>query len=301
MTDDSRHGTTIDWSPGTPGETEAGVRLRLLTSHDDFVACVALQLETWGAESADIVPASLMQAATRVGGLAVGAIADDGTLVGFVFGLSGFRNGDTVHWSHMLAVHRAARCAGIGRRLKECQSAELACRGIASVFWTFDPLQVRNAHLNLNRLGVRVLEYVVDMYGASPSPLHYGLATDRLIVMRRTSDASGASGARAPRPDAGTSIHETPILTPFPRPGDRLVDAESAAALIEIPSNLDEEFSRSPGAPAEWRVATRTHFQWAMRQGLSITALLRDPMTGRAFYVVGHDSRDTQGAGEAPA
>jgi predicted GNAT superfamily acetyltransferase len=280
MTDDSRHRIALERSPGAPGATDAGaVRLRLLTSHEDFVACVALQVETWGTSSADIVPASLMQAATRVGGLAVGAFADDDALIGFVFGLSGFRNDEAVHWSHMLAVHREARGAGIGRRLKEFQSAELERRGIGAVYWTFDPLQARNAHLNLNRLGVRVLEYVVDMYGASPSPLHYGLATDRLIVMRRTSAPPNEAHAPA-------AVRTLQILTPFPRPGDALADDDCSAALIEIPSDLEEVFARSANAAAEWRLATRTHFQWALGQSLSISGFHRDPVTGRAFYVI---------------
>lgn len=279
MTDDSGHRIALERSPGAAGATDAaGVRLRILTSHRDFVACVTLQVDTWGTTSADIVPASLMQAASRVGGLAVGAFADDDALIGFVFGLSGFRNGEAVHWSHMLAVHRDARGGGIGRRLKEFQSAELARRDIGAVYWTFDPLQARNAHLNVNRLGVRVLEYVVDMYGASPSPLHYGLATDRLIVMGRTSVSPNE--ARAP-----VVGHSLPILTPFPRPGDAVVDDDSSAALIEIPSDLEELFARSPNAAAEWRLATRNHFQWALLQGLSISAFHRDPVTGRAFYV----------------
>ena len=48
--------------------------------------------------------------------------------------------------------------------------------------WTYDPLVAVNAHLNFNRLGVVVDEYVENVYGESGSPLHKGAPTDRFIA-----------------------------------------------------------------------------------------------------------------------
>src|SRR5678815_3818175 len=103
---------------------------------------------------------------------------------------------------------------GVGRHLKEMQRAIVARRGIARLLWTFDPLQARNAHLNFNRLGVRLLDYVENMYGITQSPLHAGLATDRLVVMLT------AKGAAAERPKLNGANGALPVLTPFPRAGD---------------------------------------------------------------------------------
>src|ERR1041385_2041149 len=104
-------------------------------------------------------------------------------LVGFVFGMTGVERGRLVHWSDMLAVRPDLRDHGIGRRLKEFQRDTLLAMGVGLVYWTFDPLVARNAHLNFNRLGVRVSEYVIDMYGSdTDSALHRGLGTDRFIV-----------------------------------------------------------------------------------------------------------------------
>jgi predicted GNAT superfamily acetyltransferase len=261
-----------------------GVRLRSLASADEYRAAVALQIETWGEESADIVPASLMQVAAHIGGLAVGAFSDDDVLLGFAFSLQGLRAGERVHWSHMLAVHRDARGAGIGRRIKEWQRAELARRGVDRLFWTFDPLQARNAHLNLNRLGVQVLEYVVNMYGSSASRLHHGMETDRLIV-------SWPTGGHATEHSTAITAEPLPILTPFPRPGDQRLDVGAATtvptiALIEIPAELDEVAARSPSTATVWRAATRRHFQWALSHRCAITGLRRDPVATRAFYVI---------------
>ena len=158
------------------------VTVRSLTRIEEFRACVALQEATWG-QDGETVPVSLLVAATRVGGLALGAYDVRETLLGFVFGLAGTDAQGALHLSHMLAVRTDVRGSGIGRALKERQRAELARRGVNRIAWTFDPLQSRNAHLNINRLGARVVDYVDDMYGVTRSPLHLGMATDRLIVM----------------------------------------------------------------------------------------------------------------------
>jgi predicted GNAT superfamily acetyltransferase len=41
---------------------------------------------------------------------------------------------------------------------------------------------LKNAHFNFNRLGAIAREYRPDLYGITTSPLHRGLATDRLVA-----------------------------------------------------------------------------------------------------------------------
>jgi predicted GNAT superfamily acetyltransferase len=258
----------------------ASVVVRPLASPEEYQACVALQHDIWGDEFEEIVPASLLQVSTHVGGIAVGAFTRDMRLVGFVFGLAGVMDGAMVHWSHMLGVIEDAREMGIGRRLKIHQRTELAKRGITRMYWTFDPLQARNAHLNLNRLGVRVVDYKVNMYGVTASPLHYGLATDRLVVVSLTS-------VEPDPPRAIPSVDGAPVLTPFPQPGDwPLDDTDARVAIIEIPADFQELVAGSPEAALEWRVATRTHFQWAFRHGYRVAGFHRDRITNRSYYVI---------------
>jgi predicted GNAT superfamily acetyltransferase len=284
--------------------SDADVTFRLFASPDDARACVAVQEEIWGAKFDDYVAASLLHVATYIGGLAIGAFAPNGTMLGFVFSLVGTRGGETVHWSHMLAVREHAQGSGIGRRLKEAQRAELARRGIARVFWTFDPLQARNAHLNFNRLGVHVVDYVPNMYGVTRSPLHLGLPTDRLIVVSPThvSDSTrSVPGATLNTPTrAASSAHRSngqlPVLTPFPRPGDLALELRAprvARFLIEIPSDLQQLASKSAADAGEWRRATRDHFQWALGNNYAVAGLERDSITSRAYYVL------TDGSGGA--
>src|ERR1041385_8923741 len=164
------------------------IEIRSLDGPDELQACVDLQCETWGEGFSDVVPASILKGVQRIGGVVLGAFAPPKTLVGFVFGLTGVERGRIVHWSDMLAVRPEARNLGIGKRLKEEQRRAVRDLGADVIYWTFDPLVGRNAYLNLNRLGVRISEYVVDMYGITDSVLHGGVATDRLIVAWPTHD-----------------------------------------------------------------------------------------------------------------
>ena len=171
------------------------VTIRPLDSRGDYDACVRLQREVWGADFVDVVPATILMVSQRVGGVAAGAFDADGRLLGFVFGISGLRGGEPVHWSDMLAVRPEARGAGLGKRLKHFQRGQLLERGVRRMLWTYDPLVARNANLNLNGLGAAPVEYVVDMYGDTHSTLHAGLETDRFVVEWRLDAPRGAAAA----------------------------------------------------------------------------------------------------------
>jgi predicted GNAT superfamily acetyltransferase len=272
-------------SAGTAGHESvehAGITYRAFATAEDAAACVQLQGEIWGS-AFDRVPASLLKIAASIGGLSIGAFDASGTLVGFVFSLAGVRDGEPIHWSHMLGVREDVRGMGVGRHLKELQREEVARRGVARVLWTFDPLQARNAHLNFNRLGVRVIDYVENMYGITASPLHHGLDTDRLVVMMPTTSPNGT--ARPGWRENGA----TPILTPFPRSGDITVDLDDTvvpAVLIEIPSDLQDIIARAPDVAGTWRHATRASFLRAIEHRYEVVGLKRDLTTNRAFYAL---------------
>jgi chorismate synthase len=262
----------------------SAIVIRPLASTAEYRACVDLQREIWG-NAFDPVPGAILQIALHLGGVALGAFDDAGVLVGFVFGLTGLDNdGAVIHWSHMLAVRASLRDAGLGRRLKERQRQELLRRGIAEMYWTYDPLIAKNAHINLNILGARVVRYVPDMYGDTGSPLHHGLATDRLVVVCDT------TGPAHPAPlilDAADA--STPILTARPQPGDLNVSigAEAASRMrLEIPSEFGELLTTSPAEARAWHAATREHFQWVLSSGYAVLGLRRDELTSRSFYLL---------------
>ena len=258
------------------------VTIRRIRSNDECQACVDLQRHVWGFEQPEIVPSTLLHAVEYVGGLVAGAFDQTDTLLGFVFGISGLRDGQLAHWSHMLGVHTSARNLGLGRKLKEFQRSVLASQGITKIYWSFDPLMAKNGYFNINRLGASVVEYVQDMYGTTASPLHLGMATDRLIVC--------LDSAAPPRPPVTlTSDYGIPVLTPFPHLGDltlSLGDRRPETVLIEIPTDVLEVIEHSRTTAEIWRLAVRDHFRWVFQRGYSVEGVLRGSNADRAFYVL---------------
>jgi len=157
---------------------QSNIQIMPLTTLEHFERCVVLQIEVWGYSDGDVIPRRVFVVAQRIGGQVIGAFEDD-TLVGFAMSLPGYRDGKPYLHSHMLAVLPQYRNAGIGRRLKLAQRDDAIARGFDLMEWTFDPLEIRNAHLNIARLGVIVRRYQPDFYGPSSSPLQGGLPTDR--------------------------------------------------------------------------------------------------------------------------
>lgn len=157
------------------------ITVRKCESIEEFRACVALQKEVWNFDDVDLVPLRLFVVGQKIGGQIIGAF-DGKELVGFAFSIPGARAGHSYLHSHMLAVRDAWRNHGLGRRLKLAQRDDAVRRGFELMEWTFDPLEIKNAHLNLVRLGAIARRYSVNHYGDSSSPLQGGLPTDRLVA-----------------------------------------------------------------------------------------------------------------------
>jgi predicted GNAT superfamily acetyltransferase len=155
--------------------------IRHCDSVEEFELCVGLQKEVWGFDDIEVVPLRLFVVATKIGGQVIGAF-DDGELIGFALAIPGSRSGHPYLHSHMLAVREDHRNTGIGRRIKLAQRNDALLRGFDLIEWTFDPLEIKNAFLNLERLGAIARRYNINQYGVSNSPLWGGLPTDRLIA-----------------------------------------------------------------------------------------------------------------------
>jgi predicted GNAT superfamily acetyltransferase len=262
------------------------IDIRALATQHELLACVELQHDTWGEGFTDVVPASILKVAQRVGGVVAGAF-DGSTLVGFVFGLTGIERGKTVHWSDMLAVRPEARNLGLGRRLKEHQRKVVRELGASVIYWTYDPLIARNAHLNFNRLGVRLAEYVEDMYGITDSALHGGVPTDRLVVAWPTHDEEIEQLlGEAERASASEDCQQAPIVTP-----EWISGAAGAAILphhvrIEVPADGEALLLEAPDEAGAWRRLVRCCFQWALGAGYSVSAFSLDSDADRGYYLM---------------
>lgn len=256
--------------------------IRPFEALDEFRDCVRLQEETWGPGFGERVPVSVLKMAGRLGGLAAGAWDPAGLLVGFVFGLTGVEDHELVHWSDMLAVRRGLRDGGLGRRLKVYQREHCLALGVRRCLWTFDPLEARNAFLNLSRLGAVVREYARDMYGRSDSPLHRGIGTDRFValwpldtprVARRLAGEEAGPGS-----EAGRGL---PVAFPVEMSDDGLpvpgpVDVPDAPRfLVPVPASIQDVKARDPALAGAWRLATREALEGPLARGWEVRELLR--------------------------
>lgn len=163
-----------------PARTQS-ITIRKCHELDEMRDCVALQKEVWNFTDAELVPLRLFVVGEKIGGQVMGAF-DGNEMVGFAFAIPGARGGRAYLHSHMLAVRSAYRNAGIGRRLKLFQRDDALARGFELIEWTFDPLEIKNAHLNIEKLGAIARRYNVNQYGITSSPLQGGLPSDRLIA-----------------------------------------------------------------------------------------------------------------------
>ena len=158
-----------------------GVEIRACERIEEFECAVELQKSIWGFADSELVPLRMFVVAHKIGGQIFGAF-DAGEMVGFVLALPGYRHGRIYYHSHMAGVLAAYRNRGIGRQLKLRQREEALAGGVELVEWTFDPLELKNARFNIERLGAIVRRYVRNQYGRTSSPLHGGLPTDRLVA-----------------------------------------------------------------------------------------------------------------------
>jgi predicted GNAT superfamily acetyltransferase len=158
------------------------IELRALTESRQFQEAVELQKTVWGFSDIELLPVRLFVVATKVGGQAFGTF-DGNAMVGFLLSIPGLKpgGGSYLH-SHMLGVLAQYRNQGVGRMLKLRQREDALQRGIKLIEWTFDPLELKNAFFNMERLGAIVRRYVENQYGTTTSPLHGGLPTDRCVA-----------------------------------------------------------------------------------------------------------------------
>ena len=176
--------TELNTDQGQRSESAVGgptIRIAAMHELEHFQACVDLQVAVWGYSDGDVVPRRMFLLADRIGGQVLGAF-DGEKVAGFAMALPGYRDRQPYLHSHMLAVLPEYRNLGLGRRLKLAQRDDAIARGFELMEWTFDPLEIKNAYLNIARLGAICRRYQPDFYGPSTSPLQGGLPTDRLYA-----------------------------------------------------------------------------------------------------------------------
>jgi predicted GNAT superfamily acetyltransferase len=238
--------------------------IRMCLDFDELNACVELQREVWGFSDLDLVPLRLFVVSETIGGQVIGAF-DGKQMVGFALSIPGTRSGHPYLHSHMLAVRESHRNSGLGRRIKLVQRENALTRGFELIEWTFDPLEIKNAHLNLERLGAVARRYNINQYGISSSHLQGGLPTDRLVA---------EWWLRSRRVDQ--------LLTTGKRPDFKV--ERSLAVPAQIYQWKTSEADR--GRAREVQSKNREEFLKAFAEGLAVLGYERDP-AGNGKFLLG--------------
>jgi predicted GNAT superfamily acetyltransferase len=236
--------------------------IRKCETIDEMQRCFALQQEVWAFSDAELVPVRIFVVANKIGGQVVGAF-DDRELVGFALAIPGNRNGHSYLHSQMLAVRKQYRNGGLGRRLKLYQREDALRRGFELMEWTFDPLEIKNAYLNIEKLGAIARRYNVNQYGITSSPLQGGLPSDRLVAewwMKSRRVEGVLSGLR-------------PAL--------------STAERIDVPAEIYEWKASPPTRQkaGELQATNRAKFQSAFTRGLAVLGYERDDRGNGGFLL----------------
>jgi predicted GNAT superfamily acetyltransferase len=228
------------------------ITTRALTNHAEFNAAVRLQQEIWGFDEIELLPVRLFVVATKIGGQAFGAY-DGERMVGFCLAIPGLKPGGNYYLhSHMLGVRREFRNAGVGRLLKLRQREEAMSRHIGLIEWTFDPLEIKNAYFNMERLGAIVRRYVVNQYGTTSSHLHGGLPTDRCTAEWWLESSRVRAVLDGNKPDR-----------------------EPIEARITVPSNIAKLREVEPAKAREIQLRISEEFREAFDRNLAVTGFER--------------------------
>lgn len=273
--------------------------IRPLVTIGDIQAAVELEAAVWRSSERDLVPPTEIVAARDNGGIVLGAW-EESRLVGFTFSMLGRRAGRTYQYSRMLAVDPAWRGKGIGAALKEGQKAAALDRGDTWMEWTFDPLEARNAALNLRKLGARVGGYYRDYYGARTTQFDLGVPTDRCRVEWDLAEDLSETGPGRRALAGGAPVAFPVSGTPeLPEPG-AVVAALAACSVfvVPVPARFQPIRESAPDLALAWRMAVREALETGLGAGLQVVDFVADWSTSPALGA--HVLARGVPAGEAP-
>lgn len=247
--------------------------VRELREHSDFVAAQRVARRVWKMDALQVPSTFDLQIAGHVGGMTAGAYCD-GVLAGFVHGFPRTNLGRRAHHSHLLAVLPEFRGRGLSVRLKLFQRRWCLARGIRIVTWTYDPLLVANARLNLLRLGARARIYLRNVYGELGG-LYGPLPTDRFEVFWNLGSPAVTKAARG-------GVREPGDWERLPRATSRRLPRASRLA-VEIPAGAPALYADDPAAALRARLRLRRVAESLFDRGYEAVSLVS--LAETALYV----------------
>jgi predicted GNAT superfamily acetyltransferase len=264
------------------------VEVRVLKNVEECRQCELVQTHVWGGP---VATRELLTATQKYGGAVIGTLVD-GKVGGFIYAFLAQYHGRLAHWSHLMAVEAKYRDLGLGFRMKLVHRQIALARGLKSICWTFDPLQSRNARLNISRLGAVAEEYVPDCYGRFPSLLEKGLPSDRWVVNWRIGTARVEKRLRGDIPPfdpALPRVNETRLNAQgFPQNRAIRLNLDDRRLLVETPAQTDAMRTKAMPLARRWRLEARRIFQNYLSAGYRVEDFFppQAATEGRCFYLL---------------
>jgi predicted GNAT superfamily acetyltransferase len=263
--------------------SESPVIIKPIITNRDIRWTQDIQRNVWGYRDAAIIPPTQLISAQRNGGLVLGAYLE-GQMVGFVYGYLGLSGDKLYMFSQRMGVLRSLQGKGIGLKLKLAQREATLAQGIDTIVWTYDPLEGKNATLNIEKLGGFVRTYIRDAYGRVDNPLQAGLATDRFMVEWPLNSERTLAHLRGDIPRPTTAELENiyrPVnyanwASTLPRPIAADLDLDEPVLLVHVPANLHAIRRKDLKIAAGWRNTTRVIFESYFKRGYAVTSFASD-------------------------
>jgi len=247
--------------------TDADVIIRECSSIEDFQQCIELERAVWKDEDIGIMPVRMYMISRACNAPTIGAFEPSGRLVGFVHTMIALRGGRVIYHSHLAAVLEQLRHRDIGYRMKLAQRERALAAGVPLIIWTFDPLQSRNAHLNINKLGAIIRRYEVNYYSEGLSTVFdANVPSDRVFAEWWVSSPHVRSALSGKLPE---------VLDP--------------KTTVTIPENINEVREKSIDEHVRWRLQARGEFQQALGAGFIVRGFERSK--GSSKYLFGEDEQ----------
>lgn len=257
-----------------------------------YRACELLQKEVWGFADISVIPDHALHMIVQAGGLLLGAFDGDRRLLGFSLSVLGLWEKRRLrHYSLMTAVKPGLQDRGIGYRLKLAQREHVLRQGVDLITWTFDPLESRNAHFNLNKLGGIVRRYMPSYFGEDMrDERNRGLPGDRFLCEwhLRSPRVEGRLGGGSPRDlrlGEAEVINRTVRLSGGLRaPAGGRLDLSGPLLFFEIPADLQALKRENLEVARAWRGECRRFLQPYLEDGYIVTGLFREG--DRSFLIL---------------
>jgi len=243
------------------------ISIRECVSIDDFQQCMELERAVFDDADIDIMPVRLYMISKNCNAPTFGAFTETGRLIGFVHTSLALIDGHIMYHSHLAGVVEAMRHKDIGYRLKLAQRDHAIAAGVPLIFWTFDPLQSRNAHFNINKLGAIIRSYKINYYGEGVSSLFEShLPSDRVIAewWIRSPHVESVLAGNPPR-------------------------VEEPTTTVEIPDEINAVRATSLDEHRTWRLRVREHFMQALAQGSIVRGFVRNVEQKSSSYLFAED------------